>query len=275
MEHSVAINQGRLHASISNTLAVLQNKTVCDGDRKGRLWLYSSNTMLSIEIKQQLSSFSDYYALAISSDESLDGIGFARRYCIMGPSNRTPGFRCMRFCTRKEGFQMLKIASIFRNLKRVSPCEEHGEKMIKFQQENYHAFAKYWWFAKQVTFCFRWINRCKETLSDVEQQRRICFFTSYQCPLSMEADHRSFSGRYMVGSKILRRASSQFDSWIGAFKNCAYDRLRVEASVPHFRSLHIGFHWPSLAWANESLKAVPFGGAERLSRAMWVEQYTL
>ncbi|HED3118915.1 TPA: hypothetical protein R4039_004100 [Citrobacter freundii] len=71
------------------------------------------------------------------------------------------------------------------------------------------------------------------------------------------------------------RASSQFDSWIGAFKNCTYDRLRVEASVPHFRSLHIGFHWPSLAWANESLKAVPFGGAERLSRAMWVEQYTL
>ncbi|HEE0117919.1 TPA: hypothetical protein R6W50_000580 [Citrobacter gillenii] len=69
------------------------------------------------------------------------------------------------------------------------------------------------------------------------------------------------------------RASSQFDSWIEAFNTCSPDRLRVEATVPRFRALHVGFHWPSLAWANESLKTVPFGGTEGLSKAIWVEQY--
>ncbi|EEH91755.1 AAA family ATPase [Citrobacter portucalensis] len=128
--------------SISNTLAVLQNKTVAMGDRKGRLWLYSSNTMLPIEIKQQF-HHSAITALAISSDGrwmasgSQEGIAlwdlridtWIQRACDFVPERR--------FSDAQNSIYFPEVK------KRVSPCEDHGEKMTKFQQENPHALAKY------------------------------------------------------------------------------------------------------------------------------------
>lgn len=44
------------------------------------------------------------------------------------------------------------------------------------------------------------------------------------------------------------KAFAQFDSWIGAFASLDEDRRHMQQQIPSFQEMHIGFHWPSLAW---------------------------
>lgn len=53
----------------------------------------------------------------------------------------------------------------------------------------------------------------------------------------------------------VREAFDQYDRWIGAFAARAADRALMVQREPGFKELHVGFHWPSLAWGNESLVA--------------------
>lgn len=48
------------------------------------------------------------------------------------------------------------------------------------------------------------------------------------------------------------KAFAQFDSWIGAFASLDEDRLHMLQQIPSFQEMHIGFHWPSLAWGDET-----------------------
>ncbi len=47
-------------------------------------------------------------------------------------------------------------------------------------------------------------------------------------------------------------AYQQYDLWIGAFSELPEDRSLMEKVRPGFKELHVGFHWPSLAWSDES-----------------------
>lgn len=47
------------------------------------------------------------------------------------------------------------------------------------------------------------------------------------------------------------KAFAQFDSWIGAFASLDEDRRHMQQQIPSFQEMHIGFHWPSLAWGDE------------------------
>jgi len=51
----------------------------------------------------------------------------------------------------------------------------------------------------------------------------------------------------------VKEAFAQFDRWIGAFANNADDHQEMCKRRPGFKALHIGFHWPSLAWGDEAL----------------------
>ena len=49
----------------------------------------------------------------------------------------------------------------------------------------------------------------------------------------------------------LPAAVEQYDNWIGAMGACTNDRQRARAKWPDFKSLIIGFHWPSQPWGDE------------------------
>jgi hypothetical protein len=51
----------------------------------------------------------------------------------------------------------------------------------------------------------------------------------------------------------VRDAVDQYDRWIGAFAARSGDRAQMLQGQPGFKEIHIGFHWPSLAWGDESL----------------------
>lgn len=51
----------------------------------------------------------------------------------------------------------------------------------------------------------------------------------------------------------VKESFSQFDRWIGAFAAQEPDRAEMVRRHPDFKDMHIGFHWPSLAWSDESL----------------------
>ncbi|MFJ1260383.1 hypothetical protein [Cupriavidus sp. CuC1] len=51
----------------------------------------------------------------------------------------------------------------------------------------------------------------------------------------------------------VREAVDQYDRWIGAFAARAGDRAQMLQRKPGFKAAHVGFHWPSLAWGDESL----------------------
>ncbi|MDQ1922305.1 hypothetical protein [Massilia pseudoviolaceinigra] len=51
----------------------------------------------------------------------------------------------------------------------------------------------------------------------------------------------------------VRDAVDQYDRWIGAFAARSADRAQMLQRQPGFKEMHIGFHWPSLAWGNEAL----------------------
>lgn len=62
----------------------------------------------------------------------------------------------------------------------------------------------------------------------------------------------------------VREAFDQYDRWIGAFAARGADRALMLQQRPGFKEMHVGFHWPSLAWGDESLVAgdsfAPGGG---------------
>lgn len=128
--------------SISRTLAVSLENTVAMGDSKGRLWLYSSNTMLPIEIKQQF-HHSEITALAISSDGRWMASGSQEGIALWDLRIDTWIQRACELVPEKT-FSDAQNSIYFPGLnKTVSPCENRGEKMTKFQLENNHALAKY------------------------------------------------------------------------------------------------------------------------------------
>ncbi|ROZ63405.1 hypothetical protein [Ramlibacter sp. WS9] len=51
----------------------------------------------------------------------------------------------------------------------------------------------------------------------------------------------------------VKEAFDQYDRWIGAFDKLQPDRQKMAQKAPGFNEMHIGFHWPSLAWGNEGL----------------------
>lgn len=53
----------------------------------------------------------------------------------------------------------------------------------------------------------------------------------------------------------MRGAVDQYDRWIAAFAAQTDDRKAMLARQPNFKELHLGLHWPSLAWGNEDLAA--------------------
>lgn len=46
-------------------------------------------------------------------------------------------------------------------------------------------------------------------------------------------------------------AYEQYDKWVGAFSSLHADREAMRKARPDFKDLHVGFHWPSLAWGDE------------------------
>lgn len=46
-------------------------------------------------------------------------------------------------------------------------------------------------------------------------------------------------------------AYEQYDKWVGAFASLPLDREAMRKARPNFKDLHVGFHWPSLAWSDE------------------------
>jgi hypothetical protein len=48
-------------------------------------------------------------------------------------------------------------------------------------------------------------------------------------------------------------AREQYNAWIGAMARNEADRERMRQSRPGFRSLLVGFHWPSQPWGDEQL----------------------
>lgn len=46
-------------------------------------------------------------------------------------------------------------------------------------------------------------------------------------------------------------AYEQYDKWVGAFWSLSADREAMRKARPDFKDLHVGFHWPSLAWGDE------------------------
>lgn len=48
-------------------------------------------------------------------------------------------------------------------------------------------------------------------------------------------------------------AYEQYDKWVGAFWSLPADREAMCKARPDFKDLHVGFHWPSLAWGDEKL----------------------
>jgi hypothetical protein len=67
----------------------------------------------------------------------------------------------------------------------------------------------------------------------------------------------------------LAAAISQYDSWIGAFMRSG-DRAMAGGTLPQFKPMLVGLHWPSLPWGDEELRGGSFaalgapGGAEAL-----------
>jgi hypothetical protein len=53
----------------------------------------------------------------------------------------------------------------------------------------------------------------------------------------------------------LPAAIDQYDRWIGAMLACDADRRLAEETIPGFRALVVGLHWPSKAWGDEELSA--------------------
>jgi hypothetical protein len=47
-------------------------------------------------------------------------------------------------------------------------------------------------------------------------------------------------------------AYEQYDKWVGAFAGLPADREAMREVRPEFKELHVGFHWPSLSWADET-----------------------
>ena len=46
-------------------------------------------------------------------------------------------------------------------------------------------------------------------------------------------------------------AYEQYDKWVGAFSSLPADREAMRNARTGFKDLHVGFHWPSLAWGDE------------------------
>ncbi|MHA6846933.1 hypothetical protein [Ralstonia syzygii] len=53
----------------------------------------------------------------------------------------------------------------------------------------------------------------------------------------------------------VREAVDQYDRWIGSFAARGGDLAQMLQKQPNFKVAHVGFHWPSLAWGDESLLA--------------------
>lgn len=51
----------------------------------------------------------------------------------------------------------------------------------------------------------------------------------------------------------VKEAFDQYDRWLAAFSACQIDRKEMLERRPDFKELHLGFHWPSLAWGDESM----------------------
>ncbi|SDJ66628.1 hypothetical protein [Variovorax sp. OV700] len=71
-------------------------------------------------------------------------------------------------------------------------------------------------------------------------------------------------------------AYEQYDKWVGAFSGLPADRALMEKSRPGFKELHVGLHWPSLAWGDET-PAVGDSFAPQLSFTVdtLVDQYAV
>lgn len=50
-------------------------------------------------------------------------------------------------------------------------------------------------------------------------------------------------------------ACEQYDKWVGAFARLPGHREAMLEARPGFKDLHVGFHWPSLAWGDEKAVA--------------------
>lgn len=57
----------------------------------------------------------------------------------------------------------------------------------------------------------------------------------------------------------LPAAVEQYDRWIGAVLDRTQDRVRMEGTVPKFRPMFVGLHWPSLPYGEEDFGAASFG----------------
>jgi hypothetical protein len=69
-------------------------------------------------------------------------------------------------------------------------------------------------------------------------------------------------------------ARGQYERWIGTMLACADDREAVATTVPGFRPLIVGLHWPSKAWGDEEVTAASFavGAASTPEAARSVDQ---
>ena len=70
-------------------------------------------------------------------------------------------------------------------------------------------------------------------------------------------------------------AYEQYDKWVGAFSSLPADRETMCKARPNFKDLHVGFHWPSLAWGDEKpLSGNSFAAGAEGAQAM-MAQYAL
>lgn len=71
-----------------------------------------------------------------------------------------------------------------------------------------------------------------------------------------------------------RQAFGQFDSWTNAFVARPTDQALMRACRPGFKSLHLGLHWPSLAWGEGPLVAGDsFAANPALPLEGWVNHF--
>jgi hypothetical protein len=68
-------------------------------------------------------------------------------------------------------------------------------------------------------------------------------------------------------------AINQYDRWIKSMANCQSDRDRIRQLRPGFKSLIVGFHWPSEPWGEEEIGGASFSPAAMPSVDEMIEAY--
>jgi hypothetical protein len=73
----------------------------------------------------------------------------------------------------------------------------------------------------------------------------------------------------------VNEAFDQYDRWIAAFAARSEDHAMMMAKQPGYKAIHLGFHWPSLAWGEGQLAAGDsFSAASTLPLDQLVEHFS-